>query len=110
MSAQPEATGNLDAPADNGLAIDLAEAVAAQTNLRDCQDAQRRAVERRRNAVRRLHEVHGMKWEVVGRHLQLSPGSVHRAVFPRTKGSPTELDPQDVPDVADEAEHGHRDE
>ncbi len=76
---------SLDAPADNGYAVDLAELREAHSNFLAADRNYRAAIERRRQAMRRMRVVHHETNAQVGLHIGITAASVHTSLKPASK-------------------------
>lgn len=73
----------IDAPCDNGFAVDVARCVEADRALKATKVVYASAVEERRAAILVLKNVHHMDNKRIGNLLGLTPGAIYRVLTPR---------------------------
>lgn len=74
---------SLDAPCDNGFAVDLERLLAADKRSKDAVAESRAAAAERRKAITRMKDVHNMDHKRIGNLLGKTPGAIYRALTPR---------------------------
>ena len=74
---------NLDAPCDNGFAVDLRFLIEADKHLKEMTAASHKAAEMRRAAILRMKTVHNLDHKRIGNLLGRKPGTIYRAITPR---------------------------
>lgn len=81
----------IDAPCDNGLAVDVQRYLEAERNLEQEKHVYAQAVAQRRAAILILRNVHDWDNKRIGNLSGKTPGAIYRAINPR-RGKGTEPD------------------
>lgn len=78
-----DADESLDAPCDNGFAVDLARLLAADKRSKAAAEESAAAAAARRAAIAVMKNAHNMDNKRIGNLLGLTPGAIQRALTPR---------------------------